>query len=70
MVALIFVFLNTHCNEEVNSICILLPVPEFLLVNSAARRFLMAAGFEGNIFIQISLLVDAFIDHIWLCRYI
>ena len=31
-----------------NSTCILIPVPEFLLVNSTARRFLMVAFFEGK----------------------
>ena len=31
MIALLFVMLNTHCNEEVNFICILVPVPEWLL---------------------------------------
>ena len=37
------------------------PVPEFLLVNSAATRFSMAVGFEGEIFIQLSLFADAFV---------
>ena len=47
-----------------NYICIL-PVPELLPVISAARRFSMAVGPEGQIVIQISLFVDTFFDHMW-----
>ena len=43
-----------------NSICVLVPVLEFLLVNSAARRFLMAAGFQGT-FIYINIYVCLFL---------
>ena len=41
-------FQNTHFREEVNSTHILVPVSEFLLVNSAASQFFMATGLEGK----------------------
>ena len=41
------------------------PVSESVFVNFAARRFSVAVGLEGKIFIQLSLFADAFIDHIW-----
>ena len=38
-IALVVVILKHHCNEEVNSICILFVVPEHLLVSSATCDF-------------------------------
>ena len=57
MIALIFVIPNTPCNEDVNSICIVVPVAEFLLFDSAARRFQVAVGFEGKFYPAVSLLI-------------
>ena len=65
MIALVFVILKYLLQWRGEFHLYLGPVPEFLLVNSAARRFSTAVGFEGKIFIQLSLFVDTFIDHIW-----
>ena len=47
MIALVFVILKHSLQWRGEFHLYLGPVPEYLLVNSAARRFLMAAGFEG-----------------------
>ena len=47
MIALVFVILKHSLQWRGEFYLYLGPVPEYLLVNSAARRFLMAAGFEG-----------------------
>ena len=60
MMALVFVILKHSLQWRGEFHLYLSPVLEYLLVNSAARRFLMAAGVEGK-----SLFHDVFIDHIW-----
>ena len=47
------------------------PASEYILFDSATRRFFMdVAGVEGKFFIQLSLFDEVFIDHIWQCRYV
>ena len=66
IIALVFVILKHSLQWRSEFHLDFGPVPEFLLLNSTARRFiLMAGGFEGKILIQLSLFADAFIDHIW-----
>ena len=48
MIALVFVILKHSLQWRGEFQFYLGPVPEFLLVNSTARWFLMAASFEGN----------------------
>ena len=48
MIALVFVVLKHSLQRRGEFHLYLGPVPEYLLVNSAARRFLMAAGVEGK----------------------
>ena len=64
MKALVFVVLKHLLQRRGEFYLHLGPVPEFLPVNSATRRFSMAVGLERQIFIKISLFPDAFIDHI------
>ena len=65
MTALVFVVLKHSLQRRGEFHLYLVPVPVFLLVNSASRRFLMAVGLERQLSIQISLFVGAFIDRIW-----
>ena len=48
MITLVFVILKHSLQWRGEFHLYFGPVPEFLLVNSAARRFLMASGFEGK----------------------
>ena len=48
VIALVFVILKHSLQWRGEFHLYFGPVPEFLLVNSAARRFSMAASFEGN----------------------
>ena len=59
MMALVFVILKHSLQWRGEFHLYLSPVPEYLLVNSAARRFLMAAGVEGK-FSSIFLYFLAF----------
>ena len=63
IISLVFVVLKQSLLRRSEFHLYLGSVLEFLLVNSATRRFSMAVGFEGKFFIQISLFYDAFIDH-------
>ena len=57
MIALVFVILKHSLQWRGEFRLYFGPAPEFLLVNSAARRFSMAASFEKKFFIQLSLLM-------------
>ena len=48
IIALVFVILKHSLQRRGEFHLYFGPVPEFLLVNSAARRFSMAASFEGK----------------------
>ena len=63
IIALVFVILKHSLQWRGEFHLYFGPVPEFLLVNSAARRFSMAASFE-EIFYP-AFFIDTFIDHIW-----
>ena len=66
MIALVFVTLKHSLQWRGEFHLDFGPVPEFLLVNSAAKRiFFNGRRFRGKIIIQLSLLADVFIDHIW-----
>ena len=62
IIALVFVILKHSLQWRGEFHLYFALVPEFLLVNSAARRFSMAASLE--IFYP-AFFIDAFIDHIW-----
>ena len=67
MIALVFAILKHSLQSRGQFYLYFGAVPEFILVNSAARWFEMAVGFEANFYPALFLLIfaDAFIDHIW-----